>query len=113
MSSDDMKKLGDQVLGELASGELELIGDYDWRAIFYDPAGELYRTMNPSGAGYATPPQAANAYWQAQRAANPSTSLAQQRLAASQQLQAVSRPYESSAMMRRRSRSAPSARAWM
>lgn len=69
-------------LGGVEGGE-QVIGGYDWRAIFYDPAGELYRTLNPS-RDYApfVPMQSQTGYWGAQRG---QAGFAQQRLTASQQ----------------------------
>lgn len=94
----DPKKVAEEILTDLARGavvaDVILGGDYDWRAIFYDPAGELYRTLTPSGNAYQVPQAAQNAYWAQQRAAlatNPMLTAAQQRLAASQQQQAALR----------------------
>lgn len=96
----DHRQLADQILGELATGEvIDAVGDYDWRAIFYDPAGELYRSQNPSGNAYEVPQAAQNAYFAQQRAAaatSPLMTAAAQRLAASQQLQAALRAQQAS-----------------
>lgn len=68
-------------------GEREVVGDYDWRAIFYDPAGELYRTMNPSSASGYYRPQAQSAYWRNQLAPGALAAYQSGRISAGQALQ--------------------------
>lgn len=82
---DDLEKL---IGGRDGDEDEELIG-YDWRAIFYDPAGELYRSLNQSAVDPFVPIQQSPSYWSAQRTSTPD--FAGQRLTAAQQRQAALR----------------------
>jgi hypothetical protein len=69
------------------SGEVLGWSDWDWRSIFYDPAGAVYRYSN-QGADARQAQQAQNAYWAKQRAAQqPFLSTTQQRTQSGQTLQ--------------------------
>jgi hypothetical protein len=59
--------------------------DWDWKTIFYDPAGGLYRYMNQD-PDPVYQPRAVNTYWQ-NRAQSPIAASAASRLALAQQLQ--------------------------
>lgn len=59
---------------------------YDWRAVFYDPAGELYRSLNPAPSySYQPGSTAQTNYWSSRRPAGVSPTVAAQ-LAAAQSL---------------------------